>query len=127
MRRKSFVAALVLAALSLPASAQMADLHAGHTADADPASAAYAEAMERMHDPMMAGIANPDPDIAFVLGMIPHHQGAIDMAEIVLEHGKDPFTRQLAREVIATQQEEISKMRDWLAERGVTPPTLQKP
>ena len=53
------------------------------------AEAANRAAMDRMHGPMMQGIANADPDAAFVLGMIPHHQGAIDMAEIVLKFGKD--------------------------------------
>ena len=42
------------------------------------ATAAYAEAMEKMDAPMMDGIMDPDPDVAFVKGMIPHHQGAID-------------------------------------------------
>ena len=61
----------------------------GAAATAATAEAAYRAAMDRMHGPMMQGIANADPDTAFVLGMIPHHQGAIDMAEIVLKFGKD--------------------------------------
>ena len=67
---------------------------------------------------MMEGMAYPDPDAAFVLGMIPHHQGAIDMAEIVLKYGKDPETRKLAEEIIKAQQSEIAKMKAWLAKRG---------
>ena len=56
----------------------------------------------------MKGVANPDPDAAFVLGMIPHHQGAIDMAEIVLKFGKDHHNHELARQIIAAQQREIA-------------------
>ncbi len=46
---------------------------------------AYVESMNEMHGPMMDGVMADDPDVAFVRGMIPHHQGAIDMARIVLQ------------------------------------------
>ncbi|WP_207765842.1 CopM family metallochaperone [Pleomorphomonas carboxyditropha] len=91
-------------------------------ADAVSAGAAYGAAMDRMHGPMMSGIADPDPDVAFVRGMIPHHQGAIDMAETVLEFGKDPQNQHFAREIIDTQTREISEMRDWLRQRGLAGP-----
>jgi len=60
------------------------------------------EAMERMHEGMTARqTGNPDRD--FVIQMIPHHQGAIDMAEALLIYGKDPELRQLAKGIIVEQ------------------------
>jgi uncharacterized protein (DUF305 family) len=50
--------------------------------------------------------------------MIPHHQGAVDMARIVLEHGSDPEVKKLAESVIAAQESEIKWMQDWLAKNG---------
>ena len=95
-------------------------VHAGHrSAPADgpaTAPAAYQAATNRMHGPMMKGAANSDPDAAFVLGMIPHHQGAIDMAEIVLKN------HHLAREIIAAQKREIVEMREWLKQKNLPQP-----
>jgi uncharacterized protein (DUF305 family) len=71
---------------------------------------------------MMQGIANADPDVAFVLGMIPHHQGAVDMAEIVLKFGKDARNQHFAREIIHTQTREIGEMREWLKQKGIPQP-----
>jgi uncharacterized protein (DUF305 family) len=82
-----------------------------------PAQAAYAEANDRMHGAM--GNIPADADVAFVQGMIPHHQGAIDMARIVLEHGTDPENRRLAQAIITAQETEIAQMRAWLERRGV--------
>ena len=79
--------------------------------------AAMAEAMERMHRDM-AVESTGDPDVDFAAMMIPHHQGAVDMARIVLEHGSDPEVRKLAEAVIAAQEAEIAWMQDWLARNG---------
>ena len=83
-----------------------------------PAQIAYAEANARMHAGMSAAI-DADADVAFMQGMIPHHQGAIDMANIVVKYGKDPETRALAETVIKAQEAEIKQMQAWLAKRGV--------
>lgn len=86
-----------------------------------PAQQAYTKANETMHKGMMAIPA--DPDVAFMAGMIPHHQGAIDMAKVVLEHGKDPKTRAMAEQIIKTQAAEIAEMEGWLKAKGVKPLT----
>ncbi|WP_366246904.1 DUF305 domain-containing protein [Devosia sp. 66-22] len=85
------------------------------------AKTAYEATMADMHGPMMDGMAYPDPDAAFVLGMIPHHQGAIDMANVVLQYGQDAETRALAQHIIADQELEIRQMNAWLTARGITP------
>ncbi|SDL96135.1 40-residue YVTN family beta-propeller repeat-containing protein [Paracoccus chinensis] len=79
---------------------------------------AYVDSMDAMHGPMMEGIMADDPDTAFVRGMIPHHQGAIDMARIVQQHGDDPQTRAWAEQIIAAQEREIAEMEAWLKEKA---------
>lgn len=85
------------------------------------AQAAYLRAMDEMHGPMMEGIRHEDPDMAFALGMIPHHVGAVDMADIQLTYGKDPEMRELARNILHAQHSEIEQMRNWLKKNGYDP------
>ena len=56
-----------------------------------------------------------DPDRDFVTMTIPHHQGAIDMAKVQLQYGKDPELRKLSEGVVTAQESEIVFMKDWLA------------
>jgi uncharacterized protein (DUF305 family) len=72
------------------------------------------KSMDRMHGDMMQGMQATDIDVAFVCGMIPHHQGAIEMAKAELAHGDDPWAKELAQKVIDAQQKEIAEMLEWL-------------
>ena len=65
-----------------------------------------AQAMERMHKEMSIAPSG-DPDRHFAAMMIPHHQGAVDMAKVKLEFGKDPVLRRLAQGIIVEQLQEI--------------------
>lgn len=60
-----------------------------------------------------------DADKDFVMMMMPHHQGAIDMAEVELKYGKDPKLRQMAEEIIAAQKKEIEEMKKWQQKNGM--------
>ncbi|WP_240547339.1 CopM family metallochaperone [Mesorhizobium tianshanense] len=84
------------------------------TANMPEASRAYMDAMKRMDGPMMKAIQAEDPDVAFVQAMIPHHQGAIDMARAVLQFGKDDQVKVWANQIITAQQAEIAAMQEWL-------------
>lgn len=70
--------------------------------------------MAIMSREMMRAPMSGDPDRDFVSMMIPHHQGAIDMAKVEVLYGKDPALRRLAQEIIVTQGSEIALM-----ERGL--------
>ena len=72
------------------------------------------QGMDQMNQDMMAAAQYKDPDVAFAAGMLPHHIGAVKMAEVELKYGKDPEMRKLAENIINAQQAEIEQMQKWL-------------
>ena len=111
---------LLIALLMLAPAAFAAEYQSGHgahkagTSSEHPVIQAYLKAMMDMHTGMAIDYTG-NADVDFVRGMIPHHQGAVDMAKIVLQHGKDPEIRKLAEDVIKAQESESAFMRAWLA------------
>ncbi len=87
-----------------------------------PQAAAFMEEMDsgmkRMDRGMAAVPMSGDIDSDFAAMMIPHHEGAIDMAKAELSHGTDPVMRRLAQEILVDQQSEIDAMRLWLSKKG---------
>lgn len=79
------------------------------------------QAMDAMDKGMAAAPMTGDTDRDFVAMMIPHHQGAVDMAKVELAGGKDPELRRLAQGIIAAQQREIRQMKNWQAKHPARP------
>ncbi len=96
----------------------MHDMHGAKSTAApkNEAAAAFQAVNAKMHKDMTMEMTG-DADVDFMNGMIPHHQGAIDMAKVLLKYGKDPVTRKLAEDIIKAQESEIAMMKDWLAKR----------
>jgi Domain of unknown function (DUF305) len=104
--------------------AAMVDPHAGHgnkaasnTSD-NASTQAYKTANDAMHKGMDIAFTG-DADADFLAGMVPHHQGAIDMARVVIAHGKDPKIKALAQAIITAQEKEIADMKSW--QQGAAP------
>ncbi len=119
MKTLPAILALTLFALSFSAHAEdphaMHDMKSSGAATGDAAKAFEAVNMKMHKDMTMALTGNPDVD--FAQGMIPHHQGAIDMAKVVLKYGKDPEMKTLAEDIIKAQDTEIAFMKGWLAKQ----------
>ncbi|MBY0428352.1 MAG: DUF305 domain-containing protein [Alphaproteobacteria bacterium] len=75
---------------------------------------AFNEANSTMHQSMAIEMTG-NADVDFVKGMIPHHQGAVDMAKVELQYGKDPEIKKFAEQIIKAQDSEIQFMKKWLA------------
>ncbi len=117
--RRTAAIAIAAVALARSAQAQHAGSRGGHgaprpAANEPAATREFREANARMHRAMdIRFTGQPDRDL--VGGMIPHHEGAIDMARIVLRHGSGPEVRRLAEAIIREQEREIAPMRATLA------------
>ncbi|MFZ2586997.1 MAG: DUF305 domain-containing protein [Alphaproteobacteria bacterium] len=81
--------------------------------DASASSQAYAQGNMDMHKGMDI-VFTGDADIDFLRGMIPHHQGAVDMARVQLKYGSHPQLKRMTREIIRAQELEICQMKSLL-------------
>ena len=119
MNRLARSSLIILAALIFGVCADRPALpqqHQHQQMNAETYADAFNKAMHTMHAAMAAQYSG-DPDADFARGMIPHHQGAIDMADVVLKYGKDSVIKKLAGEIKAAQAPEIAQMRAWLEKR----------
>ncbi|WP_435166338.1 DUF305 domain-containing protein [Falsirhodobacter sp. 1013] len=109
-----------LAAILLIAGPAAAQDHSGHAMEG--AMSAYMATMDTMMRSMEGMESTGNPDADFLLMMIPHHQSAIDMAEVELEHGTDDETREMAQKIIDAQKDEVAEMTAMLDHMGVEMP-----
>jgi uncharacterized protein (DUF305 family) len=113
--RGSLVSLALLAMLSLALADDMGNMKMD--VGASSADKAFTASMQTMMKNMkVRPSGRPDKD--FVLMMTPHHQGAIDMAKVELQYGKDPELLKLAGDIVAAQEQEIAQMNAWLAKNG---------
>ncbi len=115
IRNMTVVMGLIL--VTTPALFAETTAHKGHTMTGmeSVATKSFMDANMAMHEGMNIEYTG-NADVDFIRGMIPHHQGAVEMAKIVLAHGTDPEVRKLAEAVIAAQEAEIAWMTKWLAD-----------
>ena len=106
--------AIVTLAAALASTSALAQMH---KSDGEMnAGKAYMGAHQKMMTDMNGMKPTADADKDFALMMIPHHQGAIDMAEVELKHGKDPELRKMAQKIIDDQKKEIADFKRWLSQ-----------
>jgi uncharacterized protein (DUF305 family) len=110
--------ALAMGLAALPATAQDTQHAPTQPQTGGDTMGMHGSAMHAALQHMQQGMTMPmsgDPDMDFAKMMIPHHQGAIDMARIELKSGKDPQLREMAQKIIKNQEQEIAILEEWLA------------
>ena len=121
-RAISFATTASVAVLSLVMAQEPTSAHRSHTATpiqyvadrTDNSEASFLSENESAMSKMMIDMMvkpTGDVDRDFAAMMIPHHQGAVDMARIELKYGHNEPLRRLSKEIIANQQQEITVMR----------------
>lgn len=124
-RLATIAATLAISLFAVDASAQQAgsmkpgmmDMSQTKAAD-DPSTAAYKQNARKMMQAIASKPFTGDADADFVAHMIPHHQGAVDQAQVELKYGKDPQMKALAAEILKGQPQEIDTMRKWQTEHA---------
>lgn len=96
------------------------DMAMGMTHEMDQAHMDLMAGMDETNKQMMDSMMIEDIDVAFVCAMIPHHQGAINMAKAELAHGDNQWAKDMAQKVIAAQEQEIADMIAWLEGEGAS-------
>ncbi len=94
--------------------------HGGHSGHDSASTKELKAANDTMHKDMDIAYTH-DADVDFLRGMIAHHQGAVDMAEVQLKYGKDAQVKRLAQDIIRAQNLEIKWMKGWLAQLEAKP------
>lgn len=119
LRRHRLWSACLIVAVSMVAAGQM-----------EPHATSFMRAMDdsmsRMDSGMKSASINGNVDHDFATMMVPHHQGAIDMAKAELLYGKDPVMKKLAEEIVVDRQSEIQAMQLWLSKKPTANPIGQK-
>ena len=122
MRNFKALYAAALVVLAFPALAQqpvpgkMVPMPGMPMATADANASPSTKAFKAADDKMMMDMNRPmtgNADQDFVAGMLPHHSGAVDMARVEIQYGKDPEMLRLAHGIVAAQEKEIAQMKAW--------------
>jgi uncharacterized protein (DUF305 family) len=110
MKKILLAFSIVLLSSVFALSSMHHDVHKNH------GNMPFQKAMDKMHKDMMIE-SSGNIDIDFLKGMIPHHQGAIDMSEELIKKSKDPELKAFAQKIIDAQKAEIKMMQDSLKKR----------
>ena len=127
MKLSAVIPAFVAIALAWPAVAQQAQTGAGGSMSGMPsmnmdkmnaAQKEYHAAMQKMNQDMMQGMMESDPGMSWMKQMIAHHQGAVDMSDVVLKHTKDADVLKEARKTKEQNQKDLKELQAKLKKEG---------